>query len=146
MEFVSAYSAKIRRPAAEPGPTRTKQSFKDECNINFILRNYQKTGVMAHQAKHEGEYGEFAAIDFHEAMNTVKAAEEMFASVPSSVRTRFNNDPGEFLAFVTNKDNLVEMYDLGLAVRPPAPPPAVVPAPTAKEDALEPPAGEPPPG
>ena len=37
-------------------PSLTKQSFKDECNINNIMSKYMKDGLIGHVNKHQGRY------------------------------------------------------------------------------------------
>lgn len=133
-------SGKIRKPyeIVEPvrcetvGPTMTRQEFKEDCDINRILGQYRKTGMIAHRNTHQGQYGEFAKMDFHEAMNFVVETQEMFETVPSDVRSKFGNDPGAFVDFVTNSDNLDEMREMGLA--PPQRPEPAPPAPPAPEE------------
>lgn len=93
----------------------TKQSFADSCDVNKILARYQKTGALDHVAKHQPTYGFATDIQFHEAMNIVATATSMFEDLPSSIRTKFNNEPGEFLAFVQDPDNADELVELGLA-------------------------------
>lgn len=115
MEFVTAYGPKRKVQLVTPEPTRTKQYMKDQCDINFILKQYMKTGVIAHQNLRQGEYGEFAAIDFHQAMNLVAEAREMFETVPAHIRKQFGNDPGAFLDFVLDEKNLPAMREMGLA-------------------------------
>lgn len=117
MKFITAYGEKRKVSFETKGPSMAHQSFKKECDINNILAQYARTGLVTHARTYEGEYGEFAEIDFHEAMNTVAAAVEMFETVPSEIRKRFNNDPGEFLDFVTKEENKDAMYDMGLAKR-----------------------------
>lgn len=117
-------------------PSMTKQSAKAECDINNILVKYQKTGVFDHVRQYEGQYFEASESDYHDAMNTVVRANEMFADLPSKARDYFGNDPAKFLAFFDeNQAKSINMlYDLGLAVgtrngsdkppyddRPPAP-------------------------
>ena len=92
----------------------TRQSCKDECDINQIMSQFRKTGIATHVALYQGEYGEFTDMDFHEAMNTVIAAEEMFETVPAEIRERFGNDPGKFLEFVSDDANRAEMEEIGL--------------------------------
>jgi len=111
-------------------PSRTKQSMAGETDINFIVNRFQKTGVIAHQARYEGQYGEFEPIDFHEAMNIVASATEMFAALPSNVRAQFANDPGAFLDFANNPDNSAALQSMGLGrtpVKPAEPAPVPVP-------------------
>jgi len=97
-------------------PSRTKQQFKDECDIDSIMLKFQKTGTLAHLNNHHGQYGDFAQpVDYHDAMNTVLAAREMFSSVPSSIRSKFANDPALFLEFVQNPENEDQLIEMGLA-------------------------------
>ena len=61
--------------------SRTKQSFKDECDINNILSKYQKTGIVNHINQSEGQYGDFTSEqDYQKALNTVIQAQDMFSS------------------------------------------------------------------
>jgi len=107
----------------EKPKTRVKQSFKDECDINNILRQYSNTGMVTHIRNEQPRYADLPDdVDFQTAMNTVIQAESAFASLPSKVRNRFHNDPAEFLAFMADPKNEAEMIALGLANAPPAEP------------------------
>lgn len=98
------------------GPSLTKQSFKDECDVNNILRKYQKTGLITHSNPRSGTFDDLPSdIDFQQSMNTIIAAESAFTSLPSSLRRRFNNSPEEFLSFVYDPANTNELIELGLA-------------------------------
>lgn len=104
-------------------PTRTKQSFQNECDINRIMRRFEKTGLVEHVNRHRGDYGDFMeAPAYHEAMNRVASAQAAFMSLPARVRQRFGNDAGMFLAFVQDPKNIQEMVSLGLAKLAPAEP------------------------
>lgn len=129
MEFITAYGPKNKVSISFKGKGRTKQSFKDETNINFILAKFQKTGVIEHQNKFQGQYGEFLAIDYQEALNTVIEAQAMFETVPSNIRKEFDNDPGKFLDFVSDEANRDRAVELGLVPAPPEPEPAPLPDP-----------------
>lgn len=110
----------------------TKQSFRDECDINNIMKKFEKGQMVNHVNKHRGSYGDFDVVDYQSAMNTIISAQESFASLPAKVRARFNNDPAGFLEFVGNPDNRDEMVKLGLIVgeKAPAAPSAAVAAAT----------------
>ena len=96
------------------GESRTKQSFKKECDINVIMAKYQKTGAITHFNKHQQQYGIADGQTFQDAMNLVCEAQEMFNDLPSSIRSRFGNDPAAFLDFVQNEENADEMARMGL--------------------------------
>ena len=111
----SAYGPKIQKTTVpDPERSRTKQSFKDECDINKIMAKYQTTGVITHVAKHAPQYGFAPSLDFQTAMNLINKANDQFADLPSQVRRRFDNNPAEFLQFCENPDNRSEMALLGL--------------------------------
>lgn len=95
---------------------RTQPEFKESCDINYILRKYNKTGVLKVNSD-TPKFGDFSqSVDYHNAMNVVVKANEMFNQLPADVRKRFNNDPQQFLEFAENEDNHDEMVKLGMAV------------------------------
>lgn len=105
----------------------TKQSHRDECDINKITRSYERTGNLPQLISANPRYGDFSNVpDYLEAMNTVLHAEAQFRALDAHIRARFENDPAQFLEFATNADNLEEMRRLGLA-KPLASDPAPVP-------------------
>lgn len=121
------------------GESMTKQSFKDECDINNIMKRYEKDLLLEHVNRFQGRFGDFTgAVEYHEACNIVMRAEEMFMALPATVRARFENDPAAFLAFATDEKNKEELYNMGLAIRPKAsdnpPPPAPPLAPPVKSE------------
>lgn len=97
-------------------PSRTKQEFAEEQDINNILGQYKRAGIDIHRMKFDANYEDVTgAVDYHEALNIVMRSEDMFMTLPSDVRDRFQNDPGKFLEFATNPANLPEMVKMGLA-------------------------------
>jgi len=100
------------------GVGRTKQSFAKECDINNIMKRYEKDGIVNHFNKYGGMYGDFTGVpEYRDALERVRAADEMFMSLPASIRTRFANDPSGFISFVEDPANKDELLKLGL-VRP----------------------------
>jgi len=111
---------------------RTHQEFKDECDINVLMRRYEATGVMPQPWKSPpvAQYGDFSeAPDYFEAQRILATARDQFSGLPSRVRARFNNDPAQLLAFVHDDANLEEARKLGLLrdQAPPAGPPPTPP-------------------
>lgn len=112
------------KTAFEPGervskefmkPTLTKQSFRDECDVNNVLRKYAKTGVMEHLNRYQGDYGDYSGVvDYQSCVQQVQRANDMFQSLPSKVRSKFANDPGKFLEFALDESNRDAMRELGL--------------------------------
>lgn len=117
MDIRSIYDHVLKKPVVvmfqEVG--LTKQEFKKSCDINLILKRYQKTGMLP-IVKNPPLYEDYSAVmDYQESLNTVIAAQEQFDNLPSEIRKRFGNDPYEFLKFCENKENIEEMRKLGLA-------------------------------
>lgn len=117
MEIRTAYGPK------EPerltcGKGMTKQSHSRECDINYIMAKFLKTGLIEHRNTHAENYGFATSDDYHTSLNIIHLAQEMFDDLPSQARTKFNNNPAEFLDYVQNPDNEDSLYDLGLTNNP----------------------------
>ena len=92
---------------------RTKQSFKDQTDINKILYKAQKTGTISHLQKHGGEYGDFSDIgDLLSAHNRLERGRAIFADLPSEVRREFKQDVGAFFKYVNDPQNVDKLPDL----------------------------------
>jgi phage internal scaffolding protein len=97
-----------------PEPTLAQQHAKDETDINTIVRRFGLTGELPTNVR-VPQYGDFThTTDYHTAMNAVLAANEAFMQLPADVRTRFNNDPGALVDFVSDENNRAEAEKLGL--------------------------------
>lgn len=122
MEFITAYGLK-RKVGVDCSvvPSMTKQSFKDECDVNNIMARFERTGVLDFVNEHEARYGDATALDYQVAMQTVALANSMFEDMPAKLRAEFRNDPAEFLAFIENPANLEKSYEMGLRKRKEAP-------------------------
>lgn len=109
------------------GPSMTQQHFKDECDINNIIARYESTGLLTDPFQSSGrmyQFGDYSAVhDYQDSLNYVIEAREMFDSLPSKVRERFNYDPANLLSFLSDESNRSEAILLGL-VDPPTPSPA----------------------
>lgn len=94
----------------------TVQSQAEEADINTIVRRFGITGHMPVGVR-VPSYGDFEVVDdYRSALHALREAEESFAKMPADVRSRFDNDPGRFVEFCSDVDNLAEMRKLGLAV------------------------------
>lgn len=97
--------------------SRTLQSEEKSANINNIVDRAMKTGMITVRDI-EGLQGDFTgAPTFQELKDHVLLGMETFMKLPAKVRERFANDPGTWLRFMDDKDNLEEMIALGLIVR-----------------------------
>lgn len=102
------------RESEDVAENRTKQAFKDSCDINKMLKKAQQVGSLSHLMKYpEAVYGEFdGEFDLLTAYNRIKKAEKIFADAPSEVRREFNGDALAFVKFAgdpANNDRLREL-------------------------------------
>lgn len=103
------------------------QSYKDDADINVLVRRFGVTGEMP-RASVEPFYGDFSeVVDYQTAMNRLREADSAFASLPSAVRRRFADNPAELIGFLQDPDNRAEAEQLGLVPKaPPVEPKPVV--------------------
>lgn len=101
------------------GESLTEQKHRDAVNINNIVARMMKSGQMPvmRRSTLAGDFTGF--LSFHDAVNKVKAAEAEFMELPSAVRERFKNDPGELVEFFNDPENAEEAVNLGLVDRVP---------------------------
>lgn len=113
------------RTTAPYDPTnKTQQAMAEACDVNMIMKQYRKTGVMTHQNANTPSYGDFStAADYMTARNQMIAAEAGFAALSPDIRRRFDGDPEEMLRFLDNPDNLEEAVKLGMLPDPNPKPP-----------------------
>ncbi len=105
----------IKQPTYKDG--RTKQSFRDETDINQIMKRAQVSGTISHLAKHEGRYADFSTFDFFENTLMLARGREIFDDLPVELRKEFSQSPEDFFRYVNdpaNKDRLHELLP-GLA-------------------------------
>jgi len=112
--FISAYSPKLKITLSCPEPSRAKQSFKAECDINTIMAKYQSTGQLPQLNLGNPQYEDTTGYDFQSAAELVASAKSQFNELPSSIRQRFENNPAKFLNFTSNPNNRVELAEMGL--------------------------------
>ena len=116
MKIRSIYDAGFFDGITFSAPTATQQQFKDECDVNFILRRFADTGVLTHVSEAEPLFDDCSEFDYLNAMTTVVRAQEDFNALPSAVRKRFNNSPAELFSFLAKEENHDEAVALGLFV------------------------------
>jgi len=122
MKFRKPYDPPKRVPTVISSNSRTQQHFKKECDINFIMAKYQKTGLLEHVNTYQGDYADLAdAPDYLSAMQKINEANHAFSTLPSSLRKRFENNPHNFLNFVMDENNYEECVEMGLMVPKPTP-------------------------
>jgi len=114
-KFRTRYGEHLDVGISTPEPTRAKQAFKEDADVNNIVRRFQKTGLLPNPNGPAPMYGDFSEpVQLQEALDIVNRANEQFDSLPAHVRKRFHNSPQEFLEFTHDASNQQEMEKLGL--------------------------------
>jgi len=112
----------------------TQQHFKEECDINTIVKRYSQTGLITHVNKSQPNYGYATSQSFTEAMHMVATATEEFEKLPSEIRAHFDNDTAKYLDAIQDESRVDELAEIGL-IEKPTPDPI-------EEPKIEPPAPE----
>lgn len=98
-------------------PSLTQQQFKDECEIESLLKAHNLSQVMGIINNHDQQplYGDVSEIpDFHVSQNHLARATEYFEGLPSDVRSRFNNSLSEFLTMLNNPSAREALTEMGV--------------------------------
>lgn len=99
---------------------KTRQEFADECDINVLLAQYERTGVLSHINQGAPDYFDATDVpDLQRSLDIVHKAEQAFMTLPAKVRAEFENDPIKFVQYAENPENLERLREWKLA--PPAP-------------------------
>lgn len=101
---------KVQGLECDPVEGMTQQHFKDECDINYLLKHYNDIPAPPPVYADCSQYN-----DLQTAIDVVNSAAEDFQNVPADIRARFANNPVEFFNFCNNPANLEELRNLGLA-------------------------------
>lgn len=119
ISFRTLLSPKFVCDTVFEGESRTKQASKAECDINAIMKRYEATGLISHiSSKTEPLYGDFTDVtDFQYSVDRVNNAYQSFMSLPSSIRTRFNNEPAHLMNFLADSNNYDEAVRLGIIAK-----------------------------
>jgi phage internal scaffolding protein len=108
-------------------PSLAQQNFKDECDINHIVKQFGLTGELPGKPL-SPQYGDFTGVlDYHSAVNAVLAAQDEFMELPAQMRARFDNDPANLIDFLSNEENREEAIKLGLVAAMPISEPSETP-------------------
>lgn len=117
----------------------TRQEFADECDINNLMAQYEKTGILPSSMNNNvPQYLDVTDIpDYRETLDMLNEASAAFMALPAIVRKEFDNDPIQFVEFARDPENLPQMRTWGLA------PPEKVPEPPMKVEVVNTPPPEP---
>ncbi len=111
---MSAYFGKHGKPEERVYKLhgKTKQSQRDECDINKLLERYQRDASLGHLEKYGGEYGNYADYDFENHVTKIAEMNTIFEQLPAEVKKDFGQKPDKFFEFVTDPANAERLPEL----------------------------------
>lgn len=96
-------------------PDLAQQQYAKQCDVNEIMRKYEKDGTITHIAKNPGRYQQLGEpTDLLDAQMRVIRAEEAFMSLPASLRAKCDHQPANFLRMLEDGSNDEELIKLGI--------------------------------
>lgn len=123
------------RQQYEAGEPLTEQGAASTTDVDFIIDQFTRTGVLRHAEQYEATYGEFLSGDLYELAQTkIAEANTFYNSLPEGIRQNFPGGTQQFLEFSQDPSNIDAMKELGLptshlegATAQPVPTPAPAP-------------------
>lgn len=104
-------------PIKEWGKSLTRQSELKYADINSIMAKYEKTGVLP-PATRTGFFADVSTVgDYRDALDRVERMDNYFLHLKPEIRKKFENDPAQFLDFVSDPANLKEIEEMGLIAK-----------------------------
>lgn len=83
----------------------TDSSFAPSCDVNNIVRHYEKTGLDPHEHRLKmARYEDASTIPFEEAMRITAELDSAFASQPLSVQAEHGNSAAEWYASLAARE------------------------------------------
>lgn len=116
--FTKATRAVKRHITKLSDEQRTDQSAKKSCDINNIVKQFAKTGILPKSDKipHYGDFSDVPTLE--EAFNIANNAADMFYELPASLRKLIDNDPSKLEAWLSDKKNDNLAIEFGLRQKP----------------------------
>lgn len=112
----------VDRPTVCKEKSMTRQSEAESCDINQIMKRFEKTGVLPVDTR-EAVFTDVSEIgSFREALDVVARATEGFMALPAHVRAEFGNDPVAFVDYCSDPANRGHLEELGLVEKAEAAP------------------------
>lgn len=107
-------------------PQLTDQSYKNQCDINIIMEQYKKTGLLPQQTTLQPKYTDNTIIPtLEDAFNITNAAIDAFNSLPPDIRRLMDNNPAQLELFIQNPENEYVLKKHGIIIENHIPEPEV---------------------
>lgn len=118
-EITKLSNGRIRVRTINNSPTKTDQQWISDCDTNTIIKRFKQTGQLTHLAKRQGSFADVSQIpDLLPSLLKVQEAKDMFYTLPSSLRRKFDNSVQKLISFLQDPNNKEEAIELGLLQNP----------------------------
>lgn len=98
-------------------PQLTDQSYKNSCDINNIMTQYAKTGMLPNITSKTPQFVDNTLIpDLNTAFELVNSAIEGFNQLPPTIRRLMDNNPANLESFISNRDNAEILVKHGILI------------------------------
>lgn len=92
------------RPVLVCGAGKTKQEFKDECDVELIVARFKRTGMVDHLQRGVPQFMDVSEVGtYRELVERMREAEAYFLGLPAEVRARFENDPARYVELLAGE-------------------------------------------
>lgn len=91
---------------------KTKQSQKDETDINKLLTRASRSDQLTHLAQYQAQYGDFSTYDFEAHITKIAEGQTIFENLPAETKREFDQNPQKFFEYVTKPENLGRLPEL----------------------------------
>lgn len=105
-KFTNHQELRIRKQFDHSEGDLTDQSDKNSCDINAIMLNYAKTGLLPVTQQKVARYIDNTQImPLEEAHALIQDAKNLFMELPATIRKLMDNDPTKLETFIKNPEN-----------------------------------------
>lgn len=114
MKITNHHELRQRTSLDVSSPLLTEQEHKNSCDINHIVAQFQKTGVMPPNTKIPQYLDSTNIPSLEDAFRTVSEARTAFLDLPANIRRLMDNDPSQMEQFLSNNENAEILLKYGV--------------------------------
>jgi len=112
--MIDPKTKRVRVQTINTMPSETQQHHAESVDINQIMKKYRHINNVPN-FQSTGLYADVSGFrDYQTSLQKVLDAQSAFGTLPSDLRTRFDNDPNKLIAFMSDPKNYDEGVSLGL--------------------------------
>ena len=114
MKLTNHHNLRKRKAIDASRPVLTEQQHKNSSDINYIVAQYKKTGVMPEGSRIPYYVDNTSTPSLEDAFRTVSEAREAFLDLPANIRRLMDNDPAKMEQFLSDSDNTEILIKYGV--------------------------------